>query len=67
MFSSMIHFRLIFVHDAQSLFFFHLWISNGALAPFNDESLFLVIFFIIILSPWTSGLGGVDITNGLYC
>lgn len=63
MFSSMIHCRLIFVHGTQNLFF-SIWIANGVAVPFAEETLFLVILFIIILSPWAPGLEGVGVTNG---
>lgn len=65
MFHCMIHLRLLFVHGAQRLFF-PIWISNGFLEPFVEESLFLVTLFIIIISLQTPGLGGVVVTNGLH-
>ena len=65
MFNTMIHFRLIFVHGTQHLFF-SVWISNGVAAPFVAETLFLVILFIIILSPQTLSLERVGVTNGWH-
>lgn len=35
-------------------------------ASFAEEALLLVLFFIISLSPWTSRLEAVGVTNGLH-
>ena len=43
-----------------------MWIFNGVAAAFVEETLALVIFFIIILSPWIPGLEGAGVTNGLH-
>lgn len=50
----------------KAYYYYFLYGYSIVPALFVKETLVLVIFFLIIYSPWTPRLEGVGVTNGLH-